>query len=71
MRLPGVRHTARYKGAGARPTNLDLVTELEGDFATQHVGHLVAVAVKVERRIGAVGCGFLEQHDAVAGLATQ
>src|SRR6516225_10593319 len=27
--------------------------------------------MKVERRIGADRCGFLEQHDAVAGLAAR
>jgi hypothetical protein len=37
--------------------------------AARHVGHLVAVVVKVECRIGAGRRGLLEQHDAVAGLA--
>ena len=52
-----------------RPADRCLVVNLEGYFAAQHVGHLVAVAVKVECRIGAGRRGFLEQHDAVTGIA--
>jgi hypothetical protein len=59
-------HTAGHEGAGARPADRDFVADLEDDFAAQHVGHLVAVAVKVECRIGAGRRGFLEQQDAVA-----
>ena len=50
------------------PADRDLLVDLGGDFATQHVADLVAVAVKVERRIDADRCGFLEEHDAVAAL---
>jgi hypothetical protein len=66
-----MRDAAGHEGAGARPADRDLLADLEGDFAAQDVGHLIAVAVKVECRIGAGRRGFLEQHDAVAGLAAQ
>jgi hypothetical protein len=58
------------RGMKARVPGPPTVTSssIEGGFATQHVADLVAVAVKVERRIGADRCGFLEEHDAVAAL---
>src|SRR6516225_10122734 len=43
-----MRHAAWHEGAGARPTDRELVAEIEGDFAAQHVGHLVTVVVKVD-----------------------
>jgi hypothetical protein len=49
--LPRMRHAARYEGAGPRPTDRDLVADLEGDLAAQHPGDFVAVAVQVERRL--------------------
>src|ERR1700756_1616311 len=46
--FPGMRHAAWHEGAGARPTDRELVADLEGDFAAQHVGRLVTVVVKVD-----------------------
>ena len=69
--FPGMWHAARNEGAGARPADRYLVANLEGYLAAQHVGHLVAIAVKMKSRIGAGRRGFLEQHDAVASIAAQ
>jgi hypothetical protein len=68
--LPGMQHSAGHEGAGARSADRDFLADLEGDFATQHVADLVAVAVK-EHRISADRCALLEQDNAVAGLAAQ
>ena len=38
------------KFTGARPIGCHLIAHPEGDFAAQHVGHLIAVAVKMGRR---------------------
>jgi hypothetical protein len=46
--FPGMRHAAWHEDAGARPTDRELVADLEGDFAAQHVGHLVTVVGKVD-----------------------
>ena len=67
--LPGVWDAAWQKCAGPRPADGDLISDLNGDFAAQYVGHLVAVAVEMECRLGAGRRGFFEQHNAVAGLA--
>jgi hypothetical protein len=67
--FPGVRHIAWFEGTGARPADRNLVADLKGDFAAQYVRHLVAIAVKMECRLGPSRRGFFEQHDAVAGLA--
>src|SRR5260370_25642018 len=66
-----MRYAARQEGTGARPADRYLVVNLEVYAAAQHVGHLVAIAVKMKCRIGAGRRGFLEQHDAVAGVAAQ
>ena len=50
-----------------RPADRYLVANLDGYFAAQHVGHLVAIAVKMECRLGPSRRGFLERHDSVAG----
>src|SRR5207245_6982623 len=67
--LPGMRHAARHEGAGARAAERDLVADLERDLAAQDIGHLVAVVMEVERALGPGRNGFLEHHDAAAGLA--
>src|SRR6202040_3727048 len=69
--FPRMRYAARQEGTGARPADRYLVANLEGYFAAQHVGHLVAIAVKMKCRLGAGRRGFLEQHDAVASIAAQ
>src|SRR6478672_2097413 len=46
--FPRMRYAAWHERAGARPADRELVADLEGDFPAQHVGHLVAVTVKVE-----------------------
>src|SRR2546429_4122252 len=66
--LPGMRDVAREERAGAGPADGDLVADLEGDFAGEHPGNLVAVAVQMEQALGADGRGFLVQHDALIGL---
>src|SRR5271169_4483885 len=43
--LPGMRHAARHEGAGTGPAHRDLIADLEGDFAAQDIGHLVAVVM--------------------------
>jgi hypothetical protein len=45
--LPGVRGAAWHECTGARAANRDLVANLEGNLATQDVGDLVAVVVKM------------------------
>ena len=67
--LPGVWDAAWQKRAGPRPADRDLISDLKGDFAAQHVRQLVAIAVKMECRLGAGRRGFFEQHDAVTGIA--
>src|SRR5215469_5432324 len=69
--LPGVWDAAWQKRAGPRPANRDLISDLKGDFAAQYVGHLVAVAVEMECRLGAGRGSFFEQHDAVTGMAAE
>src|SRR5258708_6251621 len=49
----------------------DLVADLEGELAGEHPGDLGAVAVQMEEARGAGRQGFLEQHDALAGLAAE
>src|SRR5216683_4020317 len=67
--LPGMRHAARHEGAGAGTADRDLIADLEGHLAAQDIGHLVAVAMQVERALGPGGNGLLEHHDAVAGFS--
>jgi hypothetical protein len=47
----------------------NLAADLKGDFAAEYVGHLVAIAVKMECRLGPSRRSFFEQHDAVTGIA--
>ena len=61
------RRDTRSRG----PADGDLVADLKGDFATQYVRHLVAVAVKMECCLGPSRRGFFERHDSVAGIAGQ
>ena len=67
--LPGVRDTAWYEGACAGPAYGDLIADLEGDFSAQDIGHLIAIAMKVEIRCRARRSYFLEHHHALCGLA--
>src|SRR6266851_3419134 len=67
--LPGMRHAARHEGAGSGAADRDLVADEERDLAGEDIGHLVAVAMQVERALGPGRNGFLEHHDAVAGLS--
>src|SRR4030095_7428128 len=48
-----------------------VVAYVRGDLAVEHEGDLVAVVVEVEEALGAGGHGFLEQHDALVGLAAE
>ena len=53
-----MREASRHEFPGARPTDRELIADLEGDFAAQpaqHVGDLIAVAVKVEYRLVPAG----------------
>src|ERR1700720_1277835 len=67
--FPRMRYAARQEGTGARPADRNLVADLKGDFAAQYVRHLVAIAVKMECRLGAGRRSFFEQHDALTGIA--
>src|SRR6478736_2588541 len=49
--FPRMRYAARQEGTGARPADRYLVANLEGYLAAQHVGHLVAIAVKMKCRL--------------------
>jgi hypothetical protein len=69
--LPGMRHAARKEGAGAGAAGEQLVADLEAEFAIEHPDDLVAVVVEVVPALGAGGHGFLEHHDAPAGLVTR
>jgi hypothetical protein len=60
--FPRMRYAARQEGTGARPADRYLVANLEGYFAAQYVRHLVAIAVKMECRLGPSRRGFFEQH---------
>src|SRR5947207_15727189 len=66
-----MRDVARHERAGARPADGDLFADLKGDLSGKHPGDLVAVAVQMEEALGAGGQGFLEQHDALAGLTSE
>jgi hypothetical protein len=44
---------------------------LKGEFAGEHPGDLVAVAVQVIEACGAGGQGFVEYHAALTSLATE
>src|SRR5258708_8894373 len=66
-----MRHAARHEGAGAGAADRDLVADLEGDLAIQDIRHLVAVVMQVERALCPGGNGFLEHHDAFAGVFAQ
>jgi hypothetical protein len=61
----------RDEGAGARTADRDLVADLEGDLAGEHVDHLVTVVVQVISRLRARRCRFLKHHHAIAGLPAQ
>src|ERR1700756_1218445 len=63
--LPGMSEPARHEGAGARTTNRDLLADLEGDLASEHIGNLVAVVVQVIGRLSAGRRGFLKHHYAL------
>src|SRR6267378_8362348 len=65
--LPGMRHATWHEGAGTGAADRDLIADLEGDFAAQDIGHLVAVVVQVERAPCPGWNGLLEHHDALAG----
>src|SRR6516165_4392354 len=69
--LPGMSEPARHEGAGARTTDRDLLTDLEGDLASEHVGDLVAVVVQVISRPGVGRRRLLKHHYALAGLPAQ
>jgi hypothetical protein len=69
--LPGVWDAAWQKRTGPRPADGDLISDLKGDFAAQYVGHLVAVVVEMECRLGAGRRSFFEQHDAATGVAAE
>ena len=43
--LPGMRHAAWHKGAGAGAADRDLVADQERDLAAEDVGRLIAVAM--------------------------
>ncbi len=62
---------AREECAGAGSADRDFVVNLKGDFAGQHPGDLVAVAVQMEETCGAGGHGLLDQHDALVGLVSR
>ena len=53
------------------PPTVTVVTDHEGEFAGEHPGDLVAVVVQMEEACGAGWQGFLEQHDALIGLAAE
>src|SRR5215472_13107751 len=61
--------TPWQEGAGPRPADGDLISDLKGDFGAQYLGYLVAVAVEMECRLGSGRRSFFEQHDAVTGIA--
>src|SRR6516165_10641982 len=62
---------ARHESAGARTADRDLLADLEGDLAGEHIGHLVAVVVQVIGRLRSGRRGFLKHHHALAGLPAQ
>src|SRR5690348_4951764 len=67
--LPRVRDVAWEERARARAADRHLVADLEGDLAGKHPGDLVAVTVEMKKTLRARGHGFLEQHDALVGVA--
>src|SRR6516164_4678410 len=69
--LPGVSEPALHEGTGAGTAHRNLVADLEGDLAGQHIGDLVTVVVQVIGRLRSDRCGFLKHHHALAGLPTQ
>src|SRR5262245_520747 len=69
--LPGVRDVAREERTGAGTADAHLVADLKGDLAGENPGDLVALTVEMEQALGAGGDGFLEQHDALVGLAAE
>jgi hypothetical protein len=66
--FPRMRYAARQEATGAGPADRYLVATLEGYFAAQQVGHLVAIAVKVECGIGAGRRGFCDGPGSLDGF---
>src|SRR6266699_966592 len=69
--LPCVRDAAWHECTRAGTADRDLIANFEGDLATQNVGDLVAVVVKVVSRCSSRRRGFLEHHYALSRLAAQ
>src|ERR1700736_4207372 len=69
--LPGMRDVARHECAGAGPADRDRVSDHKSEFAGEHPGDLVAVAVQMQEACGTGRQGLLEHHDALIGLATK
>src|SRR5215472_2256008 len=62
---------ARHEGTGARTADRNLLADLEGDLAGEHVSHLVAVVVQVISRLRSGRRRLLKHHYALAGLPAQ
>src|SRR5438132_14402734 len=69
--FPGMWDVARHECAGAGPTDRDRLADHKREFAGEHPGDLVAVAVQMEEARGTDRQGFLEHHDALIGRAAE